>query len=733
MRSYSVQPGTYTTRMKIFVCACCLFLLVCLVRLTQMQLWPHPTLRVGVEELKEQWERSQQFQTLRGKILDRNGKVLATDEPLFSVQISYQLAQYADPRVIAAKKHILKQKHAESPPKLDKALAKLTAEQESLLRVWEKSGLFVTDMQELAQKIKSQNDVIWTVRSYQAWRNHCKDTALYQEHKDVISKGAVPTAAYLADLRQQFPDPNERFALIEKQRILEMNQYQPFFFLLTDEAVLTAQMEFADVNNVRIASQGRRVYPYEASAAHTIGWVGPATQDRDKALFEDDPLARYRPGEICGREDGVEYLCEPILRGRRGLESYDLDKVLVESVETKFGRNVTLTLDIELQKTIENYLLTYPHAPHCKPGMAVVLIDVKSTDILALVSLPSYDLNTVRQHWTDLLKDKENKPLLNRTLHEDYKPGSTAKPLVLACGLEIGAITPSETIPCPAEKAPPGWPSCWIFRKGQGGHDWQGENNARNAIRGSCNIYFSHLAHDRIPPLTLQKWFFAFGYGHQIPLPLIEEPDLPPGSPPYKRRLRQAPGKISTVAVPWYRVITDINEIPELHPPHRKLAGMGEGEIKATILQIANSMATLARNGLSITPRLFLPTPNQTRQLGARRTDPFDLDLSDTTLATVLEGMDAVVNEYHGTAYEAFQFSDFANQGVKAYGKTGSTEKPNNALFAGFASDNQGRAIAIALVVEGGESGSGDAAPLARDILQYCINYGYLGRQPEQP
>jgi cell division protein FtsI/penicillin-binding protein 2 len=90
--------------------------------------------------------------------------------------------------------------------------------------------------------------------------------------------------------------------------------------------------------------------------------------------------------------------------------------------------------------------------------------------------------------------------------------------------------------------------------------------------------------------------------------------------------------------------------------------------------------------------------------------------------------MSAVVNEQGGTAYREFAHSGFAGQGVTVYGKTGSTEKPDHAWFAGFAKDGAGRRLAIAVIVEGGQHGSADAAPLSRDIIQFCIDAGYIGK-----
>ena len=112
------------------------------------------------------------------------------------------------------------------------------------------------------------------------------------------------------------------------------------------------------------------------------------------------------------------------------------------------------------------------------------------------------------------------------------------------------------------------------------------------------------------------------------------------------------------------------------------------------------------------------------------RQSGIDLNISLKTLAVIYDGMSAVVNEFGGTANKQFgpYLRLLTQQDVKVFGKTGSTENPEHAWFGGFAQDGAGRKIAIAVVVEGGQAGSSDAAPLARDIIQFCIDYGYVGK-----
>jgi len=139
-------------------------------------------------------------------------------------------------------------------------------------------------------------------------------------------------------------------------------------------------------------------------------------------------------------------------------------------------------------------------------------------------------------------------------------------------------------------------------------------------------------------------------------------------------------------------------------------------------------MAAIARCGFYKRPRLFLEGPQEPAGNEHRELSIY-LNISPQTLAVIYDGMSAVVNESGGTAYTEFApvLGSLAEQGVEVYGKTGSTEAPETAWFAGFATNDAGGSIAIAVVVEGGQHGSSDAAPLARDIIQFCIDGGYIG------
>jgi len=693
----------YDKRAKIFVIVSALFLLICVLRLFQMQLLPNSRVQDDIAELKRQRGLYQQLKTIRGKILDRTGRILAVDEPRFHLYIDYRLSSFLDQRVQQALL-LAATDNDNSKANSNHLQEKLQAKLECLRQVMEKCTRFGLSQDYIETRIKEINDNIWNLREYLAWKRNYPNR----------------------DLEEAVRDPNDRIRLIAKVDIAEMYKSHPLFELKTDDDIFTAQLEFMDVEGIEILPMGHRFYPYGSVAAQTIGWVGPATQEQDKRLFENDRLASYLDGEVCGREDGVEYICEAILRGRRGELIYDIDRQLIGQTETQFGKDVQLTLDIELQKRIEEYLCDEWLNPNFKSPTAAVVIDVATGDILALISLPAFDLNRARYEYSKFAGDP-NKPLINRAINKHYPPGSVVKPLILIAGLESNQITPDEIIGCPAESAPAGWPSCWIYNQHRTGHNtWP--NNARNAIRGSCNIYFSRLA-DRIEPVILQQWLFKFGYGRVSSLELRATGHR-------SRDLRQAPGQISTILVSGTKIISSFEQIPPLSEVERRLFGIGQGNLRATPLQVANAMAAIARRGILKPPRLFFSSviaseakQSQTKnlKLKTQNSDDISLGISEETLAIVYDGMRAVVSEPGGTAYNEFANSGLSEQGIIVYGKTGSTEEPDNAWFGGFARDSTERSVAIAVVVEGGQHGSRDAAPLARDIIQFCIEAGYIG------
>ena len=684
---------------------------VCVLRLADMQLFSTSFYRERVAQLRLQSGSLHQVKTLRGRILDRRGEVLAGEELRFWVGIDYELSRFLDERVRQAIALAAISKDPEADTNgIEQEFAARLADLDLLI---DKCVGFGMSREEMVLQLQKNNERIWNLRTFFAWARNKPSTELLEKYNRNLSH--IPLTEAAADFEKKFPDPRERLLLIGRvDDIAEAKEVQPVVELKTEDDVFAARVEFLNVKGVEVLARGRRVYPFGTAAAQTIGWVGPPQED-DKEFFAGDRLSSYMSDEVCGREDGVEYVCEPILRGRRGELIYDIDKQLISRTEAELGQDVRLTIDIELQQKIEQYLGDCVLNPNCKAPTAAVVLDVGTGEILAIASLPDYDLNLARQNYGELANDP-CEPLRNRALFKEYPPGSVIKPVIMIAGLESGAISVNETISCPAQKAPQGWPSCWIYlRNNWLGHDGLWTNNARNAIKGSCNVYFSRLA-DRIDAVVLQSWLYRFGYGRTMLL--CPQSDM---NAEAERNFRQYTGRISNARPS--EPVTSFEQMPALEPSEKRWFGIGHGNLRATPLQVANAMATIARGGVYAPARL-IAYPCTTEQ------QTIDLKISSATLAVVYEGMHAVAEEPGGTAYKEFEpaIAGFSSNGVRIYGKTGSTQSPEHAWFAGFAKDGAGRAIVVTIVVEGGQQGSADAAPLARDILQFCIEAEYIGR-----
>ena len=199
------------------------------------------------------------------------------------------------------------------------------------------------------------------------------------------------------------------------------------------------------MEGLSIRPEPKRSYPFGTAACQLLGWVGPG-QEQELALFKDDEYLRYLEGEVLGKE-GIEKAFEPVLRGRRGAVVYDKDGTELSRIEPQYGSDVSLTLDIELQQQIEALLLDPARNPNATSPCAAVVLDGATNDILAAVSTPLFDLNTVRRRYSQLINEP-NSPMIHRALARDYPPGSTAKPLILMIGLEEGKIRPDEIIHC---------------------------------------------------------------------------------------------------------------------------------------------------------------------------------------------------------------------------------------------------------------------------------------------
>lgn len=449
-----------------------------------------------------------------------------------------------------------------------------------------------------------------------------------------------------------------------------------------------------------------RTYPYGDATSHLLGYVGTISEnDVHDADDDDDSDILTIPGFRIGK-NGVEKQYDSDLRGEAGAVQMEVNahgSVVRELARDDAvpGHDLTLSVDIGLQQYIQQRLLKEPSA-------AVVVLDVETGAVRALVSQPGFDPNLFtygisEDDWKNLNSD-EHAPMLNKVVTGVYAPGSVIKPVVAMAGLESGEIDPSAQIFCP------GYYDIGSYRFHCWKHGGHGHVNMRGAIAGSCDTYFYDLGH-RIGIDRIQAMMKRFGLGQKLGIDLPHE------------RSGFVPNRAWKFAVrhqTWQQGETLV-------------AAIGQGYLLTTPLQLAVMAARIANGGKAITPSVVQTVGGKAPE----RTPASPLGFDPRHISLVQEAMAAVVNEGIGTAYA----SRITTPGMEMAGKTGTAQvrrisesereegvtandalpwkERDHALFAGFAPVDAPK-FAIAVVLEHGGSGGHAAAPIARDIMLEC-------------
>ncbi len=414
---------------------------------------------------------------------------------------------------------------------------------------------------------------------------------------------------------------------------------------LTQPQSIEAFEKFRSLPWVHVQPTTRRMYLSDVKPfAHLLGRMGRVDgHDIATDPNTNDHFARYLGNERKGKT-GIEYVAERRLRGRRGQMILDNGGEIVEEeyVEPLDGEDVTLTISGDLQRRLYDLLAhEIPYVPESVGG-AIVVVDVPTREVLAMVSYPSYDPATFNENYNKLRNDTIHLPLHFRAVMSTYAPGSTVKPLVCLAGLQAGAINLNSTINCTGylfKEQRKRW-RCWQI-SGSTQRMAHGPINVTEAIRGSCNIFMYELG-NRLGVGPITNYFDMFGLGNYSGVGLREERSGRNPTPSWlvhERNQAITPGKARHLAI-------------------------GQAEVIATPVQIANIMATYA-NGKK---RLLTLTRNNKPKA------EWDLPGNASHWQAIRQGMFEVVNHPEGTAYK---YVSFDHDKYVLCGKTGSaTTKP---------------------------------------------------------
>lgn len=477
----------------------------------------------------------------------------------------------------------------------------------------------------------------------------------------------------------------------------------PLRFHLSEEEIARISVNEFRMPGVSVEAELVRHYPLESLFAHSVGYVGRISE-RDLETFTEEDVRRYRGTQSIGKA-GLERSYEDVLLGEVGYENVETNargrvlKVL-ERHSPAPGSELTLHLDTQLQRVATEALGD-------RRG-SVVAIDVKTGGVLAFVSKPSFDPNlfVTGISFKDYraLSDSLDVPLFNRALQGQYPPGSTLKPMMALGGLRDGIITRETKVKDPGFFKLPN--DKRLYR------DWKRWGHGKHvdliqALEESCDVYFYDMASrwdiDQMHDISTR---FGLGARTGVDLP-VERPGLYP-SRAWKRGAR---------GLPWF-------------PGDSLNAVLGQGFVLATPLQLAVMTATIANRGSHYKPQLVKAIdgveqpPEVLHHVEAR---PEDWDL-------VFEGMETVVNGAHGTGKRAGRDLDF-----RVAGKSGTAQivgiaqgaqydsdalkerHRDHALFIAFAPVDDPQ-VAVAVLVENGESGGREGAPVAREVFKEWVS-----------
>ena len=456
-----------------------------------------------------------------------------------------------------------------------------------------------------------------------------------------------------------------------------------------------------------------RVYPFGGAFAHVIGYVAKVS-DRDLTAAKDDATQDqellHHPGFRIGKQ-GVEKAFDKALRGRAGATKTEVDaqgRVVrldpAGDVPPTPGKEILLTLDADIQNRALEVM--------GEESGAIVVMDIRNGDLLAMVSAPSFDANRFVKGLSGpeykALAEYERKPMLDKSLTGVFPPGSTFKPTVGLAALTAG-INPEVRVSCGGS---------WYY----GGRTWRcweprghGSQNLHDAIKNSCDIYFYQTSL-KIGPDAIANAARAMGFGqiYDIGIPGQKRGNVP--DPAWKKRAF----KKNPANQIWF-------------PGETPSYGIGQGALTVNALQLAVMTSRLANGKKALVPRLIKSVGGVEQPSGAAVPD---LPFSQEHLNYVRGGMAAVANDVRGTAYKQ---SQLGLGDVQMAGKTGTAQvrsydgvknrkgyattwrlKDHN-LFVAFAPYDDPR-YAVAVIIEhGGLGGATAGAPRAREVMRVAL------------
>ncbi|MBI2459428.1 MAG: penicillin-binding protein 2 [Parcubacteria group bacterium] len=480
-----------------------------------------------------------------------------------------------------------------------------------------------------------------------------------------------------------------------------LESYQPLFIAdnIEYDKALKLYLASANLPGVVITNKTRREYNlFSLSLSHILGYTGKIN-DKELAKFGLD----YLPIDYIGKS-GLENFWENEMKGANGQKQIEVDalgkeKKIINQEAGQDGHNLVLSIDIDLQKKLERSVIAVLEKIHLNKACAIAL-DPNNGEILAMISLPSYNNNDFARGLTAAeyqnIANHPDHPLFNRCISGEYPSGSTIKPVIAAAALEEKVINETTSF-LSAGGIRIGQ---WFFPDWKaGGH---GATNVRRALAESVNTFFYYIGggYQDFQGLGLERmvrYEKLFGLAAQAGI------DLPSEAGGF---LPTAEWKQKTKGEPWY--IGDTYHL-----------AIGQGDTLVTPLQIADYTAIFANHGSLYRPHLIRQILNSRDELiGQVDNRPVKVNIiSSKNIEIVRQGMRQAVTAGSARSLQSVP--------VPVAGKTGtaqwSANKPTHAWFTGFAPYDKPQ-IVITILIESGGEGSSTAVPIANEVLSWWFS-----------
>ena len=506
-----------------------------------------------------------------------------------------------------------------------------------------------------------------------------------------------------------------------KQRIKNSQKFKSIRLRsnLSDQEIAIFAANRATFSGIELQPRLVRNYPQREFASHVVGYVGSISKQDQSRLNR----SLYDPNEKTGKT-GTELFNEVTLHGEPGFYQFiansrgrqipinptEIKSNILQNKPATAGSNIFLSIDLDLQ-ILATQLLDNRRG-------SVVAIDPNNGEVLALVSSPSFNPNIFNNNLTsdtyDELQKNTDQPLFNRAVLGTYSPGSTIKPILGLAALQLGVVNLTHRHLCKGHYSLPG--NTHRYR------DWlstgHGSVNLHNAISQSCDVFFYEIS-GQIGIDRMHNYLDQFGLGQKTNIELTGE------------RVGLIPSTL------WKKTMFSKNEDKTWFPGETVIASIGQGYMLATPLQLANATAALATRGKRFKPKLVsaIEDPLSKTKVKSEPLQLNDIKVDSVTyweeiisaMHNVMQGSGTAKNVGSGAPYKMAGKSGTVQ--VVSVGQEEEYDQENlderfqdHALFVAFAPLHNPQ-IAVAVIVENGNSGSRVAAPIAKRIMDQYLGF----------